>query len=195
MKPRFDHQFFLLTVIFSVIQTCFTASNQPELLDGDIISPPVEFIDTNERTRSDIIGEILQLQTVVEGSGKVTHHLHHVLLTQLAGLKERRDRLRADELQIMAAFQQIEKRLSIRAAHHVMDKYQVQISDIEKIVRLVLSVSSRLANITTQLQLPCHISREEKDHLEEKKGKLLTQLEETKYLWKNINRRTTTVRR
>ena len=138
---------------------------------------------------------MLQLQTVVEESGQVTHHLHQVLLTQLAGLKERWERLSADDLQIMATLQQIEKRLSIRAAYHVNDKYQVQISDIEKIVRLVLSVSRRLANITTQLQLPCRHSREETDRLEEKKRKLLTQLEETKLLWKNIDRRTTTVRR
>ena len=149
----------------------------------------------NQKTRSDIIGEILQLQTVVVESSQVTHHLHHVLLTQLAQLRERKDRLETDNLQILIGFQQIGESLSILAPHHLVDKYQLQISDIEKIVRLVLSVSSRLVNINTELQVPCQLSREETDRLQEKKGKLLTQLEETKSLWKNIDRRTTVVTR
>ena len=154
-----------------------------------IIKPPIEFIDTNEKTRSDIIEEIFQLSAVRPQSGD-----GDALLAQLSALREREDVVRTDILRVTAALHQMEECLISRAPYHVIDKFRVQTSDIEKIVRLILSLTSRLVALNNLLQsVPA--TREERDRLETKRGKLRDQLEETKSLWQNIDRRTSAVKR
>ena len=154
-----------------------------------IIKPPIEFIDTNEKTRSDIIEEIFQLSAVRPQSGD-----GDALLAQLSALREREDVVRTDLLRVTAALHQMEECLISRAPYHVIDKFRVQTSDIEKIVRLILSLTSRLVALNNLLQsVPA--TREERDRLETKRGKLRDQLEETKSLWQNIDRRTSAVKR
>ena len=158
-----------------------------------IIKPPIEFIDTNEKTRSDIIEEIFQLSAVRPQSGD-GDSASAALLAQLSALREREDEVRTDILRVTAALHQMEECLISRAPYHVIDKFRVQTSDIEKIVRLILSLTSRLVALNNLLQsVPA--TREERDRLETKRGKLRDQLEETKSLWQNIDKRTSAVKR
>ena len=72
----------------------------------------------------------------------------------------------------------------------MVDKFRVHLTDTDKIVRLILSVTGRLVTINQDLDNLAWSSLEERMAMEQKKDKLLEQLEETKQLWGNIERRT-----
>ena len=147
-------------------------------------------------SREDIIEEIFKLKTSDEESEPdLLEHLNTALLSKLLGLRERLKGLRRDKIEILAGLKDIEESLISRASYHVIDKYKVNISDTEKIVRLILSVTGRLININNDLKSLSWTCIQERDLLEQKKGKLMDQLEETKALWKNVDRRTSTVLR
>ena len=174
--------------------------------DNVIISPPLEFVDSLQtssskpKTRTAFISDVLHLPGDDDLGGDlgdvsdpvpgITQHLYTTLLAKLVTHRERLTSLAAEYERLSRELRELDHRLISRAPYHVVDKFRVHLADTDKIVRLILSVTGRLATINQDLDNLAWSSLEERMAMEQKKEKLLEQLEETKQLWGNIERRT-----
>ena len=174
-----------------------------------IISPPLEFVDSLQtsssfkpKSRTDFISDVLHLPGYDELGGDlsdsdpvpgITQHLYTALLAKLVSHRERLTSLAAEYERLSRELRELDHKLISRAPYHVVDKYRVHLADTDKIVRLILSVTGRLVTINQDLDNLAWSGLEERMAMEQKKDKLLEQLEETKELWGNIERRTAVV--
>ena len=177
--------------------------------DNIIISPPLEFVDSLQtsssfkpKSRTDFISDVLHLPGDDELGGDlsdsdpvpgITQHLYTALLAKLVSHRERLTSLAAEYERLSRELRELDHKLISRAPYHVVDKYRVHLADTDKIVRLILSVTGRLVTINQDLDNLAWSGLEERMAMEQKKDKLLEQLEETKELWGNIERRTAVV--
>ena len=174
--------------------------------DNVIISPPLEFVDNLQtsssfkpKSRTEFISDVLHLPGADDLIGAdlsdsdpvpgITQHLYTALLAKLVSHRERLTSLAAEYERLSRELRELDHKLISRAPYHVVDKYRVHLADTDKIVRLILSVTGRLVTITQDLDNLAWSGLEERMAMEQKKDKLLEQLEETKELWGNIERR------
>ena len=186
-----------------------------------IISPPLQFIDTHQqhqqhhqssqlnqiikpKTRTDFIGDVLKISSDDQENNndvsddkdpvnKITQHLYTTLLSKLVGYRDKLNFLSSEYERLSRDLRDLDNKLISRAPYHVVDKYRVHVADTDKIVRLILSVTGRLVTINNDLDSLSWSGMEERMMMEQKRDKLLEQLEETKELWGNIDRRASTV--
>lgn len=122
------------------------ADNSQSCDNTVIISPPLQFIDTSSgasnlvksKTRTDFVGDILNLGNESNDDDnltKITQHLYTTLLSKLVSYREKLNTLSSDYEKLTSDLRELDNKLINRAPYHVVDKYRVHLADTDKIVR------------------------------------------------------------